>query len=74
MDLLYPLAVRKNIIDSYNFYLLTKYIKSVVNKNENKYYYDIFLEKVPYKNKWMFLYHKCDVSGGVDVNKTSASK
>ena len=41
-------------------------IKSVVNKNENKYYYNIFLEKVLYKNKCnteyfqkTFLYYKC---------------
>ena len=34
-------------------------IKSVVNKNENKYYYNIFLEKGSYKDKWMFVYYKC---------------
>ena len=34
-------------------------IKSVVNKNENRYYYNIFLEKGSYKDKWMFVYYKC---------------
>ena len=34
-------------------------IKSVVIKNENKYYYNIFLEKGSYKDKWMFVYYKC---------------
>ena len=34
-------------------------IKPVVNKNENKYYYNIFLEKGSYKDKWMFVYYKC---------------
>ena len=54
-------------------------IKSVVNKNKNN-YYNIFLEKSLYKDKWMFVYYKCyklwwnDVSEGLDVNKTSASK
>ena len=37
-------------------------IKSVVNKNENKYYYNIFLEKGSYKDKWMFAYYKCYIS------------
>ena len=31
---------------------------SVVNKNKNKYYYNIFLEKGLYKNKWVFVYYK----------------
>ena len=34
-------------------------IKSVVNENENKYYYNIFLEKGSYKYKWMCVYYKC---------------
>ena len=33
--------------------------QSVVNKNENKYHYNIFLEKGSYKDKWMFVYYKC---------------
>ena len=37
-------------------------IRSVVNKNKNKYYYNIFLEKGSYNVI------------GIDVNKTSASK
>ena len=36
-------------------------IKSVVNKNTNKYYYSIFLEKGSHKDKWMFVYYKCYV-------------
>ena len=34
-------------------------IKSVANKNKNKYYSIIFLEKGRYKDKWMFLCYKC---------------
>ena len=34
-------------------------IKSVVNKNKNEYYNNIFLEKGSYKDKWMFAYYKC---------------
>ena len=34
-------------------------IKAVVNKNKNKYYFNIFLEKGSYKDKWIFVYHKC---------------
>ena len=33
-------------------------IKSVVNKNENKYYYNIFLEKGSNKDKSIFVYYK----------------
>ena len=47
-------------IDSYNslpfekiltFYNVTILIKSVVNKNKDEYYYNIFLEKGSYKDK-----------------------
>ena len=47
-------------IDSYNslpikkiltFHKIIILIKSVVNKNKNKYYYNIFLEKGLYKDK-----------------------
>ena len=47
-------------IDSYNSLRIKKILtfhnviilnKSVVNKNKNKYYYNIFLEKGSYKNK-----------------------
>ena len=50
----------KNRIDSYDslpikkiftFYNIIILIKSVVNKNKNKYYYNIFLEKGWYKAK-----------------------
>ena len=33
-------------------------IKSVVNKNKNKFYYNIFLGKGPYKAKSIFVYYK----------------
>ena len=46
----------KKILTFHNVIIL---IKSVVNKNKNKYYYHIFLEKGLYKDKWMFLYYKC---------------
>ena len=43
------------------------------------YYYNVFLEKGSYKDKWMFVYYKCYImigrnSGGIDVNKISTSK
>ena len=38
----------KNMLTFHNVIIL---IKSVVNKNENKYYYNIFLEKGSYKDK-----------------------
>ena len=55
-------------IDSYNSLSIKKILtfhnvimlnKSVVNKNKNKYYYNIFLEKASYKDKSMFVYYKC---------------
>ena len=45
------LPIKKNI-DCYNTHNVTILIKSVVNKNENKYYYNIFLEKGSYKYKF----------------------
>ena len=38
----------KNMLTFHNVIIL---IKPVVNKNENKYYYNIFLEKGSYKDK-----------------------
>ena len=35
-------------------------IKPIVNKNRNKYYYDIFLGKGSCKDKLIFVCHKCD--------------
>ena len=50
----------------HNFIVL---IKSVVNKNKNDYFYNIFLEKGLYEDKsykqyfrWMFVYYKCYIS------------
>ena len=40
------LCLLKKILNFHNVIIL---IKSVVNKNENKYYYNIFLEKRLYK-------------------------
>ena len=61
----------------HNVIILTKL---VVNKNKNKYYYNIFLQKGWYKDKWMFVYLKIlyydriDGSERIDDNKTSESK
>ena len=49
-------------------------IKSVVNKNKNKYYYNIFLEKGSYKDKLMFLYYKCCTMTKLTFLKESMSK
>ena len=58
-------------IDSYNsvpikkrltFHNVIILIKSVVNKNKNKYYYNIFLEKELCKDKCMFVYYKCYIT------------
>ena len=55
-------------IESYNFLpvkkMLTfhnfiKLIKSVVNKNKNKYHYNKYLEKGLHKDKRMFVYYIC---------------
>ena len=50
-----PLPIKK-ILTFHNVIVINK---SVVNKNKNKYYYKIFLEKGSYKDKSMFAYHKC---------------
>ena len=44
----YISLLTKNIL---TFHIVVTLIKSVVNKNENNYYYNIFLEKCSYKNK-----------------------
>ena len=62
-------------------------LRSVVNKYESNYYYNIFLEKDLYKDKfttWFFKMNVCilqilyfdriDFSEGTDVNKTGESK
>ena len=41
------------------FFSVIILIKSFANKYENKHYYNIFLEKGSYKDKWMFAYYKC---------------
>ena len=61
---------RKIRIDSYNYLPIKKimtfnniiiFVKSVVNKNKNKYYYDMFLENGSYKDKLVFVYYKCHI-------------
>ena len=61
-------------------------IKSAVNKNENNYHYDIFLEKNSYEDKSSKVFSnerlyiinayfsRIDISEGIDVNKASKSK
>ena len=50
-------------------------IKSVFDKDENNYYYDIFLEKnVHINNVDMLFCDRIDVSHQIDVNKKSRSK
>ena len=44
----------KKILIFHNVIIL---IKSVVNKNKNKCYCNIFLEKGSYKDKWIFVYY-----------------
>ena len=81
-------------IDSYNslpiektltFHNVIIFNNSVVNKNGNNYYYNIYLEKGSYEDKsntyffkQMLVYYKCyiviELSQGIDVNKTSESK
>ena len=83
-------------IDSYNslpiekimtFHNVIILIKSVVNKNKNNYYYDIFLEKGLNKDKsdtqffkmygcilQILYFDRISVSEEIDGNKTSASK
>ena len=51
--ILYQLKKR---VTFYNIIIIL--IKSVVNKNKNKYYYNVYLEKDLYKDKWMFVYFK----------------
>ena len=51
-------------IDSLIFDNVIILIKSVVNKNENKYCYNIFLEKDLYKYHFqyaIFVYYKCNI-------------
>ena len=64
------------------FHFVIILIKSVVNKNENKFCYNTFLEKGLYKCKvpvsnicilWILYYDRIDLSEGIDV-KTSVSK
>ena len=69
------------------FHFVIILIKSLVNKNENNYYYFVFLEKGFYRDKFntqsfymnvcilsMLCFDRIDVSEEVDINKTSAPK
>ena len=65
IDSYYSLCIEKAL----TFDNVIIFIKLVVNKNKNNYYYNIFLEKGPYKDKCntyffksMFVYYKCYTS------------
>ena len=55
IDLYNSLPIKKLL----NFHNVKTFIKSVVNKNKNKYYYNAFLEKGSYNGKWIYVYYKC---------------
>lgn len=70
------LIICKHEINSCNYLLLAKrltlrsviiLIKSLLNKDKNHYYCNIFLEKCSY----MTNYYIIDASKGIDVHKTS---
>ena len=69
----------EKILTFHHVIILTK---SVVNKNKNEYFYNVFLEKGLYKDKsdtrnfqmnvcifWMLYFNRIDVFEGIDVNK-----
>ena len=49
-------------------------IKSLLNKDKNNYYQNIFLEIVRMSDINMLFFDRTDISEGVDINKTRASK
>ena len=49
-------------------------IKSLLNKDKNNYYHNIFLEIVRMSDISMLFFDRTDISEGVDINKTRASK
>ena len=49
-------------------------IKSLLNKDKNNYYHNIFLEIVRMSDINMLFFDRTDISEGVDINKTRASK
>ena len=55
----YDSLPNEKILTFHNVIIL---IKSVVNKNKNEYYYNIFLEKGLYKDKSNTEYYKCYIS------------
>ena len=76
--------VLEKILSFHNVVIL---IKSVVNKNKNEYYYNLFLEKGLYKDKSNTEYFKMivctllilyfdrnDASEGTDVNKAKSKE
>ena len=44
------------------------------NENHNHYYYKVFLKSVHINNIKMLYYARIEVSEGINVNKTNASK
>ena len=49
-------------------------IKSLLNKDKNNYYHNIFLEIVRMSDINMLFFDRTDISEGVDINKTRAPK
>ena len=45
----------ESILKIFTFHNVMVLIKPVVNKNKNKYYYNIFLEKGSYKDKNVYI-------------------
>ena len=81
---LYSSLPTKKILTFHNMIIL---FKSLVNKNKNEYYYNMFLKKGSCKDKSdtryflmnvcilsMLYFNRIGISEGIDVNETSASK
>ena len=49
-------------------------IKSLLNKDKNNYYHNIFLEIVRMSDINMLFFDRTDISEEVDIDKTRASK
>ena len=49
-------------------------IKSLLNKDKNNYYHNIFLEIVRMSDINMLFFDRTDISEGVDINKTRAAQ
>ena len=67
----------------WHFIMLWYSLSQFFKKNKSEYYYNIFLERVSYKNKEFYMkfctsyvqyLDRIDICEGIDVDKTSASK